>query len=133
MAELTAALKRIRTEMDDLQPRIRALNDKINLSASRRIDLYTQLTSLDAELLLLLQQKEALEKDCAMGEEELMQARKSWDGLRQLFNKAKEKRPMAETVSKVSQLDLLSAPLFSSLPEPRLAITSAAEPHLDTS
>lgn len=133
MAELTAALKRIQTEMDDLQPRIRALNDKINLSASRRIDLYTQLTSLDAELLLLLQQKEALEKDCATGEEELMQARKSWDGLRQLFNEAKEKRPMAETVSKVSQLDLLSAPLFSLLLEPHLAITSAAEPHLDTS
>lgn len=55
MAELTTALRKIQTEMDELQPRIRALNEKINLSASHRIDLYTQSISLDNELILLLQ------------------------------------------------------------------------------
>lgn len=120
MAELTASLKKIQTEIDVLQPKIHALSDKINLRASRRIDLYNQLTSLNTDLLLLLQQKEALEKDYSTTEEGLMRARKSWDGLHHLFNEAKEKMPTAGTVSKLSQLDLSSAPRF--LPCPNLIL-----------
>lgn len=119
--------------MHELQPTIRALNEKIRLSASHRIDLYTQSTSLDTELLLLLQQKEALEMDCTAGEEGLMRARNAWDGLRSLFNEARGKSSTAGTVSQPSQLDLSFIPLFPPLPTTPLAITSVAKPQPSSS
>lgn len=133
MAELTTALDKIQSKMVELQPRIRTLNEKINLSANHRIDLYNQSTSLDTELLLLLQQKETLEKDCNSGKDGLVQARKSWDGLRALFVEAKQKKTKTGTSSRVSQLDLPAATLFSPLPQPQLVIASAAEPQPEPS
>lgn len=50
-----------------------------------------------------------------------------------LFNEAKEKRLAARTIGNVSQLDLPSAPLFSPLPGPHLAIALTAKPQHDPS
>lgn len=50
-----------------------------------------------------------------------------------LFNEAKEKRPAARTIGNVSQLDLPSAPLFSPLPGPHLAIALTAKSQHDPS
>lgn len=95
------------------------------------INLYNQSTSLDIELIYLLQQKEALEKDHKTGEEGLLAAKKSWKSLKDFLAKTKKETTIASTGTRINQLDLPAAPIFSPSPEapqdPPLATVSDAE------
>lgn len=63
--------------MDAVRPESNTLTTKLNSFVDHRAHLYTQCSSLDHEMVVLLSQKIGIERDLAKGQDDLVEANRA--------------------------------------------------------
>lgn len=99
--QITVEMNRVQQEMEGVRPESTRLSQKLNTYSSKSIQLYTQCSSLDHELVILLSKKSVLERNSVKGQDEIAEANKSWDQLYSLLENAS--RPTTVETGEASQ------------------------------